>query len=77
MKNLAETSNYPGKTRNLYFYRVADKSGVYLVDPPGYGFAEGNKKEVDKWNKLMTFYIKNSNFFHRAFILIDGQHGFK
>lgn len=42
---MAEISNYPGKTRNLFFYNLGD---IFLVDAMGYGFAKGYKKETEK-----------------------------
>lgn len=43
-KRVAETSNYPGKTRTLDFYNIGN--GKIIIDSPGYGFAKGNKKDT-------------------------------
>lgn len=51
--------------------------GCYLVDSPGYGFAMGEKKEIEKWGKMMNFYFKNSYFINQIIVLIDSEHGFK
>ena len=69
--NIAETSNYPGKTRHLWFYKVAANSGIYLVDAPGYGFSEASKKEVELWSKMMNKYFEKSIYLHRSLVLID------
>lgn len=45
---VAHTSNTPGKTRELYFYRL-EKLNLYLVDAPGYGYATGDRKELVQW----------------------------
>lgn len=54
--NAAAVSNYPGKTRHLFFYTLQGSSPkIYLVDAPGYGnsfsmilgFAKGDKKELE------------------------------
>ena len=42
-KNLARTSNTPGKTRQINFYKVNDE--FYFVDLPGYGYSKMSKKE--------------------------------
>ena len=42
-KNLARTSNVPGKTRQINFYNIDDL--FYFVDLPGYGFSKMSKKE--------------------------------
>lgn len=44
---LARTSNVPGKTRLLNFYLFND--AFYVVDLPGYGYANVSKDEKDKW----------------------------
>ncbi|CAD8202145.1 unnamed protein product [Paramecium octaurelia] len=74
-RNVAETSNYPGKTRSLDFYNLGQSK--VIVDSPGYGFAKGNKKDVQNWGYLMQYYIKNSPFLKQSYVLIDSEHGFK
>ena len=44
-KNLARTSSKPGKTTTLNFYLV--NNDFYIVDVPGYGYAERSKKEIE------------------------------
>ena len=70
-----ETSILPGKTRELNFIKL--DLGVVLVDPPGYGYAVGDKKQLVNWGKMMVNYFKYSSFLHRLYVLIDSQHGFK
>ena len=54
-KNLARTSQTPGKTRLLNFYRVnaEDEKGLklpfFFVDLPGYGYAKVARSERDEW----------------------------
>ncbi|CAK61671.1 unnamed protein product (macronuclear) [Paramecium tetraurelia] len=74
-RNVAETSNYPGKTRSLDFYNLGQSK--VIVDSPGYGFAKGNKKDIQHWGYLMQYYIKNSPFLKQSYVLIDSEHGFK
>ena len=42
-KNLARTSNTPGKTRQINFYKANNE--FYFVDLPGYGYSQMSKKE--------------------------------
>jgi GTP-binding protein len=53
------------------------KSGIILVDSPGYGFAQRSKEEIATWGKMMNKYLKYSHFLHRVIILIDSEHGLK
>ena len=68
-KNLAKTSSTPGKTRSINFYNVEDL--FYLVDLPGFGYAQTSLKEREKWGKLISEYILKSENIHHAFHLID------
>lgn len=76
-RQLAQISRKPGKTRDLSFYRLDKEQEIVLVDAPGYGFAGGNKKELDSWSKLLSSYMIKSQFLHRVLVLIDYEHGFK
>ncbi len=44
-KNLARTSSKPGKTQTLNFYKVNKE--FYIVDVPGYGYAQTSKKQME------------------------------
>jgi GTP-binding protein len=48
-RKLARTSAAPGKTRLANVYRVArgGRSPFYLVDLPGYGYARGDRRDLD------------------------------
>ena len=52
-KNLARTSNVPGKTQQMNYYKVGET--CYLVDLPGYGYAKVPKKERERWEKTYVF----------------------
>ena len=47
------------------------------MDAPGYGFARGDKKELEQWGKMMMKYFTKSNFLHRVVCLVDSEHGIK
>lgn len=68
-KNYARTSSKPGKTQTLNFYLVNDE--FYLVDVPGYGYANVNKTLQKKLGLMIEEYIKNRNNLKKVFILID------
>lgn len=46
---------------------------MVLVDAPGYGYAEGNKREILGWKKMMEIYLKDSKYLHRVLCLVDGR----
>lgn len=70
-KALAKTSSAPGKTRSINFYNVEDT--FYLVDLPGFGYAKTSIKEREKWGRLISKYILESENIHHAFHLIDSR----
>ena len=75
-KGLARTSNTPGRTQELNFFRP-DNGDRYLVDMPGYGFAKAPKDKVDAWTRLVQDYLKGRQTLARVFLLIDARHGIK
>lgn len=68
-KDLARTSNVPGKTQHLNYYLV--NGSWYLVDLPGYGYARVSKKLRDKWRKMMNYYFSKREMLCCVFVLID------
>jgi len=74
-KNLARTSNTPGRTQEINFF---DLSGYgFLVDLPGYGYAKETKTKVMSWNNLIRDYLRGRSVLRRVFVLIDSRHGVK
>ena len=76
-KNLARTSNTPGRTQELNFFDVGKPVQLRLVDMPGYGFAEAPKDLVRRWRKLVNDYLRGRAVLKRALVLIDSRHGLK
>lgn len=74
-KGLARASNTPGRTQEINFFAVPD--GPYLVDLPGYGFANAPVAVVEKWQRLLKAYLAGRATLRRAFVLIDTRHGVK
>lgn len=71
-KNLARISSRPGKTNTLNFYNV--DNSFYLVDVPGYGYADTNKEEIRKFGLMVEEYLEKRKELKRVFLLIDFRH---
>ncbi|MCA0204576.1 ribosome biogenesis GTP-binding protein YihA/YsxC [Pararhodobacter sp.] len=74
-KSLARTSNTPGRTQEINYFDVGGQ--LYLVDLPGYGFAEAPVAVVRQWQALLKSYLSGRATLRRAFVLIDMRHGIK
>ena len=74
-KALARASNTPGRTQEINFFELGEKR--YLVDLPGYGFANAPVAVVEKWQLLLKNYLSGRPNLRRAFVLIDSRHGIK
>ena len=72
-KNLAYTSSNPGKTQTLNFYCV--NKSFYLIDVPGYGYANVDKKTQAKFGMMIEEYLEKRSQLKRVFMLIDFRHG--
>jgi GTP-binding protein len=74
-KSLARASNTPGRTQEINFFTAGRER--YLVDLPGYGFANAPVNIVAKWQALLKSYLAGRQTLRRAFVLIDSRHGIK
>ncbi|MCL3881098.1 ribosome biogenesis GTP-binding protein YihA/YsxC [Marivita sp. GX14005] len=74
-KALARASNTPGRTQEINFFTLGDDR--YLVDLPGYGYANAPVQVVEKWQALLKQYLSGRANLRRAFVLIDSRHGIK
>ena len=74
-KALARASNTPGRTQEINFFTLG--GAHYLVDLPGYGYANAPVTVVEKWQKLLKAYLSGRQTLRRAFVLIDSRHGIK
>tara|TARA_R110002020_G_scaffold225930_3_gene436256 strand:+ start:85 stop:735 length:651 start_codon:yes stop_codon:yes gene_type:complete len=74
-KALARASNTPGRTQEINFFTAGEDH--YLVDLPGYGFANAPLAVVEKWQRLLKQYLQGRQTLRRAFVLIDARHGVK
>lgn len=74
-KALARASNTPGRTQEINYFALGDLR--YLVDLPGYGYAEAPVAIVEKWQRLLRSYLAGRPTLRRVFVLIDTRHGVK
>lgn len=75
-KTLARASNTPGRTQEINYFALGEMNR-FLVDLPGYGYAEAPKPIVAKWQALLKAYLAGRQTLRRAFVLIDTRHGVK
>ena len=71
-KDLAKTSQTPGKTQLINHFLVNEE--WYLTDLPGYGYAKVSKVQRKEFEKLITNYILNRKNLVNLFILVDSRH---
>ena len=71
-KNLARTSNVPGKTRQINFYNMDDK--FYFVDLPGYGYSKMSKQEKVISGKYIEEYLAERENISLIVFLLDIGH---
>lgn len=69
-KQLAKVSSTPGKTRSINFYRV-EPEGFFVVDLPGYGYAQCSKTERQKWAMLIEKYVTSCKSLMGLAVLLD------
>ncbi|MHB9030481.1 MAG: ribosome biogenesis GTP-binding protein YihA/YsxC [Candidatus Latescibacterota bacterium] len=72
-RDLAKTSQKPGKTRSLNFYLVQGR--YFLVDLPGYGYARVPKTEKSLFGQLVNPYLEKRSELLGVIQLIDSRHG--
>jgi GTP-binding protein len=72
-KNLAKTSNTPGKTRLINYYKVNEQ--YLFVDLPGYGYAKVSKTEQEQWRRNLEKYLSKRKEIQAIVQLIDARHG--
>ncbi|MBR5913089.1 MAG: YihA family ribosome biogenesis GTP-binding protein [Selenomonadaceae bacterium] len=78
-KNLARTSQTPGKTQTINFFRVTLKvnehfTPIHLVDLPGYGYAKTSKTNRRVWAKFIEEYLLASQNLKFVCQLVDMRH---
>lgn len=71
-KNIARTSNVPGKTQQMNYYQVGEE--FFMVDLPGYGYAKVPKKERERWGRSIREYLLNRESLSFIIHVIDARH---
>ena len=70
-RSLAKTSSVPGKTVAINHFIVND--AWYLVDLPGYGYAQHSKKTRGQWRVMINNYISRRRNLVCTFVLVDSR----
>lgn len=71
-RKLARTSQQPGKTQTLNFYKVNNE--LYLVDVPGYGYAKVSKKQRAVFGEMIQDYLETRADLKGLILLVDARH---
>lgn len=71
-KNIARTSNVPGKTQQMNYYQVGDS--CYFVDLPGYGYAKAPQKERERWGQNIREYLLKRSSLALIIQVVDARH---
>lgn len=71
IKGLAKTSVRPGKTQLINHFLINNE--WYLVDLPGYGYAQSSKKTRAQWLKMITNYLLKREELVNVFVLVDSR----
>jgi GTP-binding protein len=72
-KGLAFTSNTPGRTQSINFYRLDGK--LYFVDLPGYGYARVPLAAKNEWAALIEHYLRERKTLQLSFLILDARRG--
>lgn len=68
-KNLVKTSQTPGKTQLINFFII--NQSFYLVDLPGYGYAQVPHAVTDAWAPMIEGYLKDNTRLSAVVVLLD------
>lgn len=71
--DLARVSSTPGRTRTINVYAASE--GRWLVDLPGYGFAQGDRAESANWGPMIEGYLLRRSGLRMVFALVDAKVG--
>jgi len=70
-KNFARVGEKPGKTVHVNYFTIDGK--CYLVDLPGYGYAQVSQAEKERWGRLMEDYFA-ANRIDLGVMIVDCRH---
>jgi GTP-binding protein len=72
-RRLAFTSNTPGRTQTINFYRI--DGAFYFVDLPGYGYARVPPEVMAEWKNLIESYLQERETLKLACLVLDARRG--
>ncbi len=72
-RGLAFTSNTPGRTQSINFYRIDDR--LYFTDLPGYGYAKVPVAAKNEWARLIEHYLRERSTLRLSFLILDARRG--
>lgn len=71
-KNFARVGSAPGKTTHINYFLIDKK--LYLVDLPGYGYAQVSKQERDRWGRLIESWFADTTLMTLGVLIVDSRH---
>ena len=71
-KNFAHVGSTPGKTVHVNYFLIDKK--LYLVDLPGYGFANVSREEKARWSELMESFFAQRDLMSMGVLIVDARH---
>ncbi|WP_321846218.1 ribosome biogenesis GTP-binding protein YihA/YsxC [Paraburkholderia bannensis] len=74
-KRLAFASKTPGRTQHINYFSVgpADEPTGYLVDLPGYGYAEVPEAAKQHWQQLLALYLQTRAQLTGLVLMMDAR----
>ena len=75
-REVAKVSGSPGKTQLINHFTItdSDRKEWYLVDLPGYGFAQVSQRSRRRWEQMIENYIRKRKNLLNLFLLVDSRH---
>ena len=71
-KNFARVGSAPGKTTHINYFLINGQ--LYLVDLPGYGYAQVSKQERDRWGRLIESWFADTTLMTLGVLIVDARH---
>lgn len=68
---LARTSRTPGRTRLVNWFEIGSQPPFFLVDLPGYGYAEVSQATRESWRPLIETYLEQRPSLAGVLLLVD------
>ncbi len=71
-KNFARVGSAPGKTTHINYFLIDEK--LYLVDLPGYGYAQVSQAEKARWGRLIEAWFADASLMTLGVQIVDARH---